>query len=233
MPEGFNMPRLRRYWRDSRGKWRDRYNKNRPSKGPERVDDLRKYPKRKHTPPIPTKRKPKPKIRPPKEQTGTQRAPHAFPSRALFSSPFRQFLTLIPNDRPKALVTVYAILKRTLAKYQTQSNRSGVRIYAKQVGTMTQAKANRLTVADVRELHNVDRDGVLAVLALKGRPITARGTDPTRSEIARGMQAYLRALDKGTRSEALKKLPKHIRTRKGRKLKPGGKGKRKRYKQTR
>jgi hypothetical protein len=232
----------KRYWIDSAGRFRDRRNHNRVSSGPKGKVDRREYghftvntpetwqapaPKRK------PKRKPKPKAPVERAQDDGDKAPAAFPPLSTFNSPFRRFLTLLPKDKPRTLVTMYAILRKTDAKYIDERNTSGARVYAKQIGTMTRSRAARLTVGDVRRLYQFDRDGVLAVLALKGRAVTVSGTDPIRAEIAHEMNDYLRTLDKGTQEEAEKKLPKSLRTRKGRKLRPGGKTKRTRHTATR
>ena len=236
------MPKRRyskRYWIDGNGQWRDRHNHNRASTGPKRDVDRRSYRPGTATPDTwKTKTRailfpdeaPPPRRKPPrfKDRAPTDAAPRAFPPVSLFSSPFRSFLELLPTGAPRTNVTMYAIVKRTDAKYVTASNASGARIFAKQIGTMTRGQAAKLTVADVRELVSFDPDGLLAVLPLKGRAVIAKGIDPIRSAIGTSpkMWRYLRWLDTKTGIK-----PPTLKTRAGRvrKMKPGGGGKRMRF----
>lgn len=196
------------------------------STGPSRKVDLRQYPKgvAPSKPSTPKKTKRRRSSRAPQSQSPGRTAPHELPSLSAFSNPFRRFVEPI-SGKDTEWVTVYAIVKRTSARYVRADNKRGVRTFAVQLGTMKRSQARRLTIGDVRDAHKCDPDGVLAVVQLKGKAViyTPAKGDPTRQAIANApkMRRYLRSLSRGfeTRSGHLKERKRYTETRKGKKRK--------------
>lgn len=224
----------RKYWRDTAGNWRNGL--GRYSSGPKRKVDLRKYPRRSSMPKgvrRPTVKTERKRIRETigkravafKRQLPEQLAPIVTLPLAVWNTPFRKFVERIQGNL-RGEIRLYAILKRTSTTYKTSNNRDGVRIFAKLLDAkIKRSEALHMTIAEVRSLvDGVDPDGVLWLMQAKSKKLRDKIANTPK------MRRYLRSVDKGMPSEKREAAKRVLGTLKKR---PGGKGKRKRYKATR